>query len=161
MTDNDRLSHLLRKSLDRTLPESVVDEVLTAAATTTGEGARFYRFLQRYNRDKDAGIAELLPDLSQGITAGNADRVRNAGTEPERKSVSFFRRAVREQAERIRSCDESHRAGEEIDPVGAAEAVATVLDERDHDAVPLKTLFCMALLLSIESASTEPEYRTD
>lgn len=147
MEDNDRLYRLLLKSLEAELPEAAVDEVLTAAATTVGEGARFYQFLQRYNQDREAGLDALLPDLSSDIIAGDTARVRKESRE-EAKPLVFFRRALEEGARA--GCN---RGGQRV--VAVCNAVRKLFDSLGERPLPRKTAFCMALLLSVE-AEEEP-----
>lgn len=142
MEDGDRLFRLLRKSIDPGLPAAAVDEVLTAAATTVGEGVRFYRFLQRYNQDREAGVEVLLPDLTSDVIAGDAARVRRESREEE-KPLTFFRRALEEGA----------RKGCRRNETGAAlvcGAVSRFFEELGSSRLPRKTAFCIALLLSVE-----------
>ena len=142
MEDNDRLYRLLRKSLQTELPEAVVDEVLTAAATTVGEGARFYQFLQRYNQDREAGIDALLPDLSSDIVAGDAARLRKESRE--KKPLTFFRRALEEGARS--GCERSGQREARV-----CMAVTKLFGSLGEGPLPRKTAFCIALLLSVEA----------
>jgi hypothetical protein len=142
MEDNDRLYRLLRKSLQTELPEAVVDEVLTAAATTVGEGARFYQFLQRYNQDREAGLEALLPDLSSDIVAGDAARLRKESREE--KPLTFFRRALEEGARS--GCERSGQREARV-----CMAVTKLFGSLGERPLPRKTAFCIALLLSVEA----------
>lgn len=150
MEDNDRLFLLLRKSIDGGLPDPAVDEVLTAAASTVGEGARFYRFLQRYNQDREAGLEVLLPDLSSDVIAGDAARVRRESREEE-KPLTFFRRALEEGARK--GC---HRKNPR--EVMVCEAVDRLFRELREAQLPRKTAFCIALLLSVEREEEPMSY---
>ncbi|MFW6337615.1 MAG: MFS transporter [Alkalispirochaetaceae bacterium] len=142
MEDNDRLYRLLLKSLEEGLPEAAVDEVLTAAATTVGEGGRFYQFLQRYNQNREAGIETLLPDLSSDVLAGDAARLRTESREE--KPLTFFRRTLEESARA--GCERSDQR-----EAAVCMAVTKLFRSLGDGPLPRKSAFCVALLLSVEA----------
>ena len=127
------LEILLKKALSPGLPESVLDEVLTAAARTAGAGSRFYRFLQQYSREKRAGVIELLPDLDPSFFATDAPQVRRESLHEE-KPLRLMSRELRAAVARA-----DHPAGI---------ALRTVLAECDGP-LPRKAAFCMALIYTV------------
>ena len=141
MEDEERLYRLLRRTLFDNLPDAVGDEVLTAAATTVGEGRRLYRFLKLYNRNRGAGIDEILPELSPAILSGESSRLKRESRDAD-KPLRFFRRALEEVASAGCGRGDSHGA--------VCSAVNKVFDELGEAPLPSKTAFCLALLLSTE-----------
>lgn len=141
MEQPDRLLRLLRRSLSPDLPEAAIDEVLTAAASTVGEGARLYGFLKRYNSDHGDGVDELLPELSPAVLSGDPGRLRRESREAD-KPLRFFRRALEEAA--AKGCNRRGRVGE------ICSAVNALFAELGDGDLPRKSAFCVALLLSTE-----------
>lgn len=137
------LERILEKSLEPTLPTPVVDEVLTAAATSAGVGAQFYRFLRLYNRNSGEAFEELLPALSPTLFETNGELVRSESVNQERP-LHYFRMAL------LRSAEES--SGEH------AQAVRTILDKLDENELPRKLAFCLALILSSREESAANAY---
>ena len=138
MDGTTHLELILAKALSPGLPESVVDEVLTAAARTAGAGARFYQFLQQYNREMRTGVTELLPDLDQCFFETDAPRVRRESLHEEKP----LRLLTRELVAAVARADHP-----------AATALRNVLAAVD-EPLPRKAVFCMAL---IHTVATERE----
>ncbi len=133
MNGTTHLEIILTKALSPGLPEPVVDELLTAAARTAGAGARFYRFLQQYNREKRTGVTELLPDLDQCFFETDATRVRRESLHEEKPLRLLTRELIAATA----------RADHP-----AATALSNVL-AASQEPLPRKVVFCMALIHTV------------
>lgn len=120
---------LLKKSLDDSLPESVRDEVLVSAASAADARNRFYRFLRQYHRNRSTGISQLISDLD-APHIGPDDISVLSGEHPPKLFMKLLH-------ERSSSSDA---------PLAAA--VQQVLQETEETQLPIKTVFCMALILT-------------
>lgn len=84
-------------------------------------------------------MAELLPDLSESVVSGEAERLRKETSAAGERSLCFFRRAI---------TDVARRAEKQPEFKATATAVGGILQSAGDTEIPNKTLFCMALILS-------------
>ena len=124
---------ILRRAVDRTLPVGVRDELLTAAASMIGAGTELYRFLRRYNTDKEQGVAEALPDINTAFDEKVVPEIEKESlSRPAR--LRHLPRALREIARRVN--------GE----YGAA--LKEFLDEHQPEAFSRRLAFSLAIMLT-------------
>ncbi|MGB4408361.1 MAG: MFS transporter [Sphaerochaeta sp.] len=127
------LTVILRKSIDPELPTSVVDEVLTAAAATVSLEQRWYHFLQKYNRNRYVGATEFISDLD-GVAFRKEDISMFTKMAGQEQPLPHFTRTL----ENLAAVNDSH----------AAREIRRLLSEIGIDLIPVKTAFCIALILS-------------
>jgi hypothetical protein len=137
MDDPDMLYNLLEKALDPQLPDSVTDEVLTTAASMVGMQQRFYQFLQRFNKDRQLGAAELLSDLN-GELFGPDD-------------LNLLRRSAQEESGLSVLTTFLQSKATKLDGNSPLCRFFRLHENRD---LPVKTAFCIALIISV--VSSEP-----
>lgn len=133
MDGNENLVRILKKSLQAGMYSSVKDEVLTAAASLAGTGERFYQFLQQYNQNKYIGVNDLISDLDMQLFKAEDLKFLREGIDTD-KELRYFVQILEKRA-RIASNPE-------------AAAVQKVLQDEGGDGLPIKTAFCMALILT-------------
>ncbi|MCF7944468.1 MAG: MFS transporter [Spirochaetia bacterium] len=133
MDGNEHLVRILKKSLQAGMYSSVKDEVLTAAASLAGIGERFYQFLQQYNQNKYIGVNDLISDLDMQLFKTEDLKFLREGIDTD-KQLRYFEQILEKRA-RVASSPE-------------AAAVQKVLQDAGGDGLPIKTAFCMALILT-------------
>jgi MFS family permease len=127
----DKLGNLLEKSLDTQLPSTVIDELLTTAASTAGMQQRFYSFIKRFNKDSQVGTAEIVSELDQGVF------------DPDELAFLTQKFSGSDHARRLTGMLMKKAAL--VDDSGA---VHRFLARHAEEVIPVKTLLCIALILS-------------
>jgi hypothetical protein len=135
------LTVILRKSIDPELPASVVDEVLTAAAATVSQEQRWYHFLQKYNKNRYVGVTEFISDLD-GVAFRKEDVSSFAKMAGQGQMLPHFTRTL----ENLAAVSDSPVALE----------IRSLLSDIGIDHIPVKTAFCIALILSAVSDRAHP-----
>ena len=141
MEDVSVLTVILRKSIDPELPASVVDEVLTAAAATVSQEQRWYHFLQKYNKNRYVGATEFISDLD-GVGFRKEDISMFAKMAGQEQMLPHFTKTL----ENLAAVSNSPVALE----------IRSLLSDIGIDHIPVKTAFCIALILSAVSDRAHP-----
>jgi hypothetical protein len=139
----ENMIRILRRSVDSVLGAGVRDELLTAAATMVGAESQLYRFLRRYNMDREQGVAEVLPDINTTFDRRTITKIEYESTNGH-SGLKHFPRALRETARRA----DGEYGG----------ALAEFLDEYRPERFPRRLAFSLAIMLS---CVREPDWEVE
>jgi len=141
MDDMGHLKLLFAKSIEEDLPRSVVDEVLTSAAAMVHAEKQFYQFLKHYNANASSSTHELISDLDAHYFRKEDFYILGRGADEPEYLPKLSK--LLQQKTKNTNTKESH-------------AVGSFFDSVDYAKLPAKTVFCIALVLSINGNIPSP-----